>query len=227
MGWIFIQLHTTEIFTKYKYNGESIMTTTPRPIFDLSDSSEQTDFSDRISAYDYYSTYGVLSLNVLQTVINQASIRIYKYTRLWPKAVGQTILVPINPDSGAGWIGHKYPSNLTSISTTDLNFAGVNMATDIVDLYPNGKIKFRSGVWSNQKGCMIYPTSVTVVLDYGFVFSDMPITFKDVCIELVLHYLLKRKDQARIELETMSQAQITQRYRKHEVVEQSILSALR
>lgn len=197
------------------------------PIFDLSVTAEDTDFTKYVNNYQYWSQLAPSTDAQIQVEIDIASERIYDFTGYWPLQTSQSITIAIDPKTGYGALNKKLPSNLTSITTTDKRFSGSSLITDDVELFNDGRVHIKDGVYDDYYNQLYYPINATLTLDYGFTKStQMPRSFKSVCVDLVMHYLAMKVDQGIIEMKTETEAQLKQEYNNPRKTELEILKRL-
>jgi len=197
------------------------------PIFDLTNVTEKAEAMSFISNYKYYSGLGTYTDNQLQVEINNASQRIYNFTRYHPKTTSQSMTIPISNTSGLGIIPYKIPTNLTSAVTSDYKFTGVVLTLSYITMQHDGNIFIGQFVYDPMTNVKHYPEYITITIDYGFTKStQMPLEFKSACIDLVMHYLTSKQDQALRETSKVQDNQIIQEYNKFVSTELSILKPL-
>lgn len=198
------------------------------PVFNLSDNTEKAEIIALLNNYKEFATsgFGVTPYTGLQYIINEASLKIYNFTKYWPQKTSQTKTVRLD-SAGKGYLGCKLPANITSITINDPEWEGVSLSTTDFLLHENGLIELKAYVYEGRN-YRLYPSSITFVLDYGFVkATQMPDEFKYVCAELVMHLINLKTDEAYRSLLEQKEGDSQQKYRDPVNVEKAILGKLK
>jgi hypothetical protein len=161
----------------------------------------------------------------LQVNINRASQRIYEYTKYYPLVEDATLKVEIGKN-GVGRLPYKLLANLDEVYSTHVDWDDISFTTEDLDIFDDGMVELTKPCYNNKKG-YLYPPHITITLDYGFTKStQLPITFKQVCIELVIYYMFANQDTGSRALNNIKDGNESMNYRTPFEIEKEILKRL-